>query len=196
MRKRKEPTAGSGKLEPLSLDWVWMDERKVWVPEVQKREEDDELIGEMDLAHEMEKNLRKDKWEWQEAAGFWKDQAGRQVAVFETPAGEVFATPTAPPPPPPPPRARDRSGGVPVSRPRSRSPTHCRERQTRVPEGNPPCDEYPQSKEDEWQPCWEGPYSAEAHGSGSHEGLHGGGNSLAGVAKQLESSGPDFFCYQ
>ena len=32
---------------------------KVWVPELPQRADDDELIGEMDLAHEVEKNVTK-----------------------------------------------------------------------------------------------------------------------------------------
>ena len=58
-QERKELTAGSGRQAPLTLDWVWIDEHKVWVPELPQREDDDELIGELDLAHEMEKNFIK-----------------------------------------------------------------------------------------------------------------------------------------
>ena len=81
----------------LDLDWVWSDEHKVWVPErAQRADEDDELIGKMDLAENMERNyglacrklqgmekqreylfgviksLRGEVKKWQESTWFWK----------------------------------------------------------------------------------------------------------------------------
>ena len=42
----------------LNLDWIWNDEHKVWVPELPQRDEE-ELIGELDLDVEMERNYGK-----------------------------------------------------------------------------------------------------------------------------------------
>ena len=103
-----------------SRRWTWAG-NKVWVPErAQRADEDDELIGEMDLAEDMErnyglacrklqgmekqreylfgviKNLRGEVRKWQESTWFWKkryEQAEQEK--FETPAAEVFETPIA-----------------------------------------------------------------------------------------------------
>lgn len=44
---------------PLNLDWIWDCERKVWLPERPRQRDDEELMGEMDLGEEMEKNFMK-----------------------------------------------------------------------------------------------------------------------------------------
>ena len=110
----------SKNLTRLDLDWLWNDEYKVWVPERAQRDDDDELIGDMDLAEEMEKNfmkacrkirgmeqqrkylfdtikdLRAKERKWQLEAEFWKARCDEKEAErFVTPAEkmEVFETP-------------------------------------------------------------------------------------------------------
>ena len=107
----------------LSLDWIWNDEHKVWVPERPQRDEE-ELIGELDLDVEMERNygkacrkllgmerqreylfgaikeLRGKVRRGQEEAQFWKEQCEKvekekmeEGERFVTPVAEVFETP-------------------------------------------------------------------------------------------------------
>ena len=58
--RRTENTSQAPRdLAPLKLDWIWNDEHKVWVPERARRAGDDELIGDMGLVEETEKNYMK-----------------------------------------------------------------------------------------------------------------------------------------
>ena len=109
------------------------------------------MIGEMDLAQEMEKNfmeacrkirgmekhylfgiikgLRQDVRKWQEEAEGWRQRHREEEEEprFQTPMDEIFVAPSAaapppPPPPPPPPRRAESQETVRPGR-RSRSPT-------------------------------------------------------------------------
>ena len=88
----------------LDLDWAWNDELKVWIPEkAQRPNDEEELIGEMDLFEDMERNygrackklvgmekqrkhlfgvikeLRGEVRKAQEKAQFWKEQYEQAV---------------------------------------------------------------------------------------------------------------------
>ena len=106
----------------LSLDWIWNDEHKVWVPERPQRDEE-EFIGELDLDVEMERNYGKacrkllgmekqreylfgvikelrEKVRKGQEAQFWKEQCEKvekekmeEGERFVTPVAEVFETP-------------------------------------------------------------------------------------------------------
>ena len=124
---------------PLNLDWFWNDEFKVWIPERPQPPDDEELIGEMDLVQEMEKNFMKacrkipgdgeaeglslrdhqrtapGGKEMARGGGGWRQRHREQEEPrFQTPMDEIFVTPSAsappPPPPPPPPRRAESKG--------------------------------------------------------------------------------------